>query len=104
MNIIIIIILLIILIAIIIFKYKQSNVIEGLNTFNGRMAIDDQYFYDKVFDNVIYYHNVYKEDYNSGEDIGKLVKTGSQECKEKCVGNCVEFGITSNAYCFSSQM
>nr|QBK88563.1 MAG: hypothetical protein LCMiAC01_02400 [Mimivirus LCMiAC01] len=98
MNIIVITIL-IVLIAVIIL-YKQPNVIEGLNTFNGRMAVDDQYYFDKLFDNVIYYHNTYNEDYSSGEDIGKLVKTGWQECREKCPGHCVEFGVSSHTHCF----
>lgn len=82
------------------FCYKQNNLIEGLNTFNGRMAIDDQYFYDKLFDDVIYYPNEYERDYNSSEEIGKLITTGWIRCKEECPGHCMEYGITGASYCF----
>ena len=77
---------------------SSYNIIEGLNTFNGRMAISDQYYYDKLFDDVIYYPNKYEKDYETGEEIGKLLKTGWQECREKCT-YCVEFGVSGNAWC-----
>jgi hypothetical protein len=63
-------------------------------TFNGRMAIDDQYFYDKIFDNVTYYDNDY--DY----DTGDLIKTGWEKCTTGCSGNCVEYFVSGRAYCF----
>ena len=45
------IVIILVLIAVYIFFTKDNTkIIEGLNTFNGRMAIDDQYFYDKLFD------------------------------------------------------
>ena len=81
------------------FVYKFSCV-EGLNTFNGRMAIDDQYFYDKLFDNVDYYPNIYDKDYETGEEVGKLLKTGWEDCNEKCKGQCVEYGVHGVSYCF----
>lgn len=94
---------LIIILLIFIFTNNNNNdkLIEGLNTFNGRMAIDDQYFYDKLFDNVTYYPNQYDKDYKTGEEIGKLISTGWIRCKEECPGHCVEFGPTGRAYCFS---
>jgi hypothetical protein len=78
----------------------NNNLIEGLNTFNGRMAVDDQYFYDKMFDDVMYYPNLYDKDYKTGEEIGELISTGWQRCKSSCPSHCVEFGVTGNAYCF----
>ena len=81
---------------------KNNNDVEGyLNTFNGRMAIDDQYFYDKLFDDVFYYPNEYETNYERGEEIGKLVKTGWVRCKEECPGHCVEYGVSGHSYCFS---
>jgi len=72
------------------FLYDRST-IEGLDTFNGRMMIDDQYFYDKVFDDVSYYPNEYDED---------KVYPGVYRCTMECPGNCVEYGVSGNAYCF----
>lgn len=80
---------------------RKPKLVEGLNTFNGRMAIDDQYYFDQIFDDVIYYPNEYDKDYKTAEEIGHLVKTGWQKCKELCSGNCVEFGLTGASYCFS---
>lgn len=64
------------------------------STFNGRMAINDFYFYDKLFDNVTYYPNVYED--------GELVSTGWVNCKQECKGNCVEFGVHGDSWCFSN--
>ena len=97
---IIIIIVLILLLFLLCIHSPKENIVEGLNTFNGRMSISDQYFFDKLFDDVIYYPNKYEKDYETGEEIGKLLKTGWEECREKCRGNCIEFGISSNSYCF----
>jgi hypothetical protein len=77
----------------------QKNSVEQpftgtFTTFNGRMAIDDQYFYDKLFDDVVYYDNDY--DY----DTGDLIKTGWDKCKMQCTGNCVEYFVSGNSYCF----
>ena len=83
------ILLIILIIIIIITLYENYNrKIEGLDTFNGRQAINDMYFYYKMFDDVTYYQN--KSDFEFGMD----------ECIEKCIGYCVEYGITGNAYCF----
>ena len=97
----IIIIILLVFLALFIYK-NQKPIVEGLNTFNGRMAIDDQYFYDKLFDDVYYYPNEYEKNYERGEEIGKLIKTGWQRCKEECPssGNCMEYGISGASYCF----
>lgn len=65
--------------------------------FNGRMAIDDQYFYDKLFDNVVYYPNEYLKD----ESMNEVVKTGMEKCQQECQGNCVEYYVSGNAYCFN---
>lgn len=80
--------------------FRKGKMIEGLNTFNGRMAIDDQYFYDKIFDDVIYYPNEYAKDYDTGEEIGKLLITGWVKCKQQCGGNCIEYGVSGDTYCF----
>jgi len=66
-------------------------------TFNGRMAIDDQYYYDKLFDDVVYYPNEYNDDYK----LNDLKTSGYDKCLEECPGNCVAFGLTDNAYCFT---
>lgn len=66
------------------------------STFNGRMAINDQYFADKLFDDVSYFANEYK----NNESMNDLVATGWQKCIMECPGHCVEYGPTSNAYCF----
>lgn len=100
---------------------KQNNLLEGIDDdvtvrgsklwstnkkfyngpynskFNGRMAIDDQYFYDKLFDNVVYYPNEYNNDY----ELNDITSTGIEKCKKECQGNCVEFGQSSIAYCFN---
>jgi hypothetical protein len=90
-------ILFLVLIFIIYLITIKKDINEGfLYTFNGRAAIDDQYFYDKLFDDVVYYQNDY--DPNTGD----LVKTGW----EKCIlsggpGKCVEYGITGATYKFN---
>lgn len=73
---------------------KEKQFTGTFTTFNGRMAIDDQYFYDKLFDDVVYYDNDY--DY----DTGDLIKTGWEKCKMQCSGNCVEYFVSGNSYCF----
>jgi len=80
----------ILLIFLLIFIFRRKPLIEGLNlkTFNGRLSVDDQYFYDKVFDDVTYYPNE------------KNGLTGWYKCKEECPGNCIEYGITGHSYCF----
>jgi len=66
----------------------RKKVIEGLNTFAGRLSIDSQYFYDQIFDDVSYYPN------------DKDGTTGWIKCKQQCPGHCIEFGVSGNAYCF----
>lgn len=64
------------------------------STFNGRAAIDDQYFDDKLFNDVTYYPNEY-------DDNGKLIQTGWINCKQECSGHCLEYGLYGASYCFS---
>lgn len=68
--------------------HQYTKKIEGLQTFAGRLAIDDQYFYDQMFDDVYYYPN---------EKDGT---TGWQRCKTECPGHCVEYFVSGIAYCF----
>jgi len=97
----VIVVVLLLMVTITYYLNKQKpTMVEGLNTFNGRMAIDDQYFYDKLFDDVIYYPNEYDKDYKRGEEIGKLLQTGWVKCKTECPGHCVEYGVHGAAYCF----
>lgn len=81
---------------------KREKRKEGLYTSNKEMAKDEQYFYDKTFDNVKYYENEYEEEEKErkNEIKGRLIKTGMEKCKKECKGKCVEYGITGNAYCF----
>ena len=67
------------------------------SSFNGRMAVDDQYFYDKLFDDVVYYPNEYGKDL----DLGELLSTGWERCKMECPGHCVENAIHGATSCFS---
>jgi hypothetical protein len=68
----------------------KGDVIEGLDTMAGLLSVDDQYFYDKLFQNVVYVPN-------SPE------MTGWVKCNQmKTMGSsCVEYGITGNAYLFN---
>lgn len=68
---------------------NKDDLVEGLNTFVGRMAVDDQYFYDKTFDDVFYYPN---------EPEGV---TGWDRCNSECPGRCVENGIYGSSWCFA---
>lgn len=97
MNIILIIILVVIFACWFYKQFIKKDVIEGLNlnTFTGRLAIDDQYFYDQLFDDVFYYPN--EPDKETSRWISS---TGWIKCKMECPGHCVEYGPTGNAYCF----
>lgn len=91
-SIVIIIVILVLFVYIVSSKQDMAKpLIEGY-TFNGRMAIDDQYFYDRLFDDVTYYPDEYNED--------NEVMTGWNRCVMECPGHCVEFGVTGNSYCF----
>lgn len=65
--------------------------------FNGKMAIDDQYYFDALYDDVIYYSNQHSEHNN----LNDVVETGMEKCYRECPGYCVEYGVTSNGYCFN---
>jgi hypothetical protein len=83
-------VLIIIILVLLFFIFrKPTDLVEGLDTFVGRMAIDDQYYYDKLFNDVTYYPN---------DDDG--ITTGWMKCKQDCPGNCMEFFVSGNAYCF----
>lgn len=88
----VIILIIIVMVGYLVYKYwiESGDVVEGLNTFNGRMAIDDQYFYDSLFDQVYYYPN--------NESDGT---TGWDKCKSECQGNCQSYGYTNISYCFN---
>jgi hypothetical protein len=66
-------------------------------TFNGRMAISDQYQFDKTFDDAVYYPN----EYEGNSNINDMITTGWVKCKQECNGNCVEYGVHGTATCFS---
>lgn len=73
---------------------------EGLYTFNSRLSIDDQYFHDNLLDNATYFPNEYNHAYARSENIGIFNKTGMAKCLEQCPGQCMEYGVTGNAYCY----
>ncbi|MCJ7636535.1 MAG: hypothetical protein MUO21_03515 [Nitrososphaeraceae archaeon] len=70
---------------------------EFNSTFNGRLSIDDQYFSDKLLSGTIYYPN----EYEKGQTMGRLITRGIDKCNSECPGTCVEYGQTSNAWCFT---
>lgn len=72
------------------------HMIEHLDTYNGRMSVDDQYFYDKLLEDVDYIPNKYVDDYA----LNDIEIRGIDKCQQTCPGLCVEFGITGHAYCF----
>ena len=79
---------------------SSSRRLEGLRTFNSRLSIDDQYFHDRLLDNAIYFPNEYNHAYPRSEAIGYPYKTGIMKCREQCPGQCMEYGVTGNAYCY----
>ena len=83
--------LLVVIIIVIIWFYYKKTCIEGLNTFNGRMAIDDQYYYDKLFDNVVYIPN--------SPEIDGWTKCNTMKGP---YDHCVEFGLTGDSYLFQN--
>ncbi len=92
-----------IIIIVLIYLCYNKQKMENFYTFNGRMAIDDQYYFDKLFDNVVYYPNRYADDYESGEEIGKLLATGWNDCKTHCRGYCTEFGVHGHTHCHQTR-
>lgn len=87
--------IIVLLFLLILFYFLTANKIEHLNTFNGRMSVNDQYFYDKLFDDVIYFPTI--ESNNWSDRPGS---SGYSRCMLTCPGNCVEYGVSGNAYCF----
>lgn len=98
-------ILIIILIILLIFiLFLNLKLKEHLNVANGELSKDEQYRYDSMFKDVDHYPNIYTETPeldDPSKDLGKLKKLGLKDCREKCRGKCVEYGITGNAYCFN---
>jgi len=84
-----IIILLIIIIILIFFNKNTFNNYESFNTTNTIKQIDGlSWFNDPMFETMSYFEN---------DQDGF---TGWKKCKIVCNGNCVEYGITGNSYCF----
>ena len=88
------------LIILIVCLCRNSKRLEGLSTFNSRLSIDDQYFHDRLLDNASYFPNEYNHAYPRSEAIGCPYKTGITKCWEQCPGQCMEYGVTGNAYCY----
>lgn len=96
----------------------RSIVIEGLQTINHRMSVPrEQYAYDKLFDNVIYFANSSATSVldSSGQwvsgganeeaqvvdrDIANNLSTGEERCALQCPGHCVSFGLSGSSTCF----
>jgi len=70
--------------------YNWDDLIEGLDNFVGRQAINSEYYVDHLFDQVYYYPNDAKDG-----------TTGWMRCKSECSGSCLELGVSGNSYCFS---
>ncbi len=96
----IVLLLTVILVVFIIYKYNKKELVEGLYTFNGRMAQDLQWYHDTIFDNVYYFPNTYAQPYETAEQSGKLLETGWDRCNRECPGRCMEFGQSGNSYCW----
>jgi hypothetical protein len=67
---------------------KEREKFEGLKLVNIESGTNS--FDDKLFNDVVMYKS----------DTKDTAKAGIYECLEKCKGNCVEYGITGNAFCF----
>jgi len=89
MNILILIIIFVIILLLIKYIYFDENIetLEQTSNISGRknpiIFLDDPFF-----NNLVYYKN----------DENEL---GIDKCVKECDGNCVEFGVTGLAYCFS---
>lgn len=85
--------------------YHNHTNLEHLATTNNQVQIDAMkkadtkkidILDDPLFNDVVFYQNdddVYLE--------GK--KTGVDKCLDICTGKCVEFGMTSTAFCFPNK-
>jgi hypothetical protein len=67
---------------------KDKEKFEGLKIEDIKTGTTS--FDDKLFNDVVMYKS----------DTKDTTKAGIFECLEKCKGNCVEYGITGNAFCF----
>jgi hypothetical protein len=82
-------ILLLILIVLLIVVYtKKSENFGGIMVENIKSGTTT--FDDKLFNDVVMYKS----------DVKDSTKAGIYECLEKCKGNCVEYGMTGNTFCF----
>ena len=66
----------------------DEKMFEKTNTKKSRIPMSDP-----MFDKVILYKS-------STDVIGKL---GTEECLKKCSGNCVDYGISGNSFCFEKE-
>lgn len=84
------------------FNYNVWS-LEKLTTFNGKMdpGIDEQYKFDKLFDDVTYYGNIYSVSTTKNGIIPPSI-IGEDTCKKECKngGTCVPYGYTGAAHCF----
>ena len=83
-------------------KYTPSQTISYIKGEN-KSIIADKVGWDKsdynilndpLFSNVVYHEN------DIDPITGNTVRLGLDKCLEYCKGNCVEYGITGNTYCF----
>jgi hypothetical protein len=66
---------------------KEVKLFEKTNTRKSRIPMADP-----MFDKVVLY--------KSSTDVGG--KLGTQECLEKCKGQCVDYGLSGNSFCFEN--
>jgi hypothetical protein len=81
------------MIVLVFIKYScESKKYENFNTSNTIKQVDSlSWFTDPMFLILNYFEN----------DEGGL--TGWEKCKLACDGNCVEYGITGNTFCYDRE-
>lgn len=89
-------VIMILIVAILLVLYTNKEHLYP-STINNKdvLAIDNiktgtRTYDDKLFDDVIMYES----------DPADINKSGVYKCLENCKGNCVEYGITGNTFCF----
>lgn len=90
-----VIIILIISILFVLYTNKEYLYPSTINNNKDVIAIENiktgtRTYDDKLFDDVIMYES----------DPADINKSGVYKCLENCKGNCVEYGITGNTFCF----
>ena len=91
------------LLIILAFNFCQS---ENFETSDGKEQDEKEQDekeqrFDKIFEKVDYYPNLYDNSLIKENIISELISTGIDKCNKECSGTCVEFGITGIAYCFN---